>query len=250
MIYCSKCGKENLDSNEFCEYCGTPLKNIPPQTTNVNPQGTSTLSKQVNSTPTIVTVLLLIFMFPIGVIVMWIWPKWKKWVKILITLLALISVLLIFLGAALLDYRDAHLGGYPAGLLELESMTEKRNRDTTRISDLEVLESAIKIALTGGEIVLISTSSCTTCTSNKGTSAVDGKSGWVKFDIPAGKKGLARYLPSLPIDPSNTGEYVYYFESNPGGYEINAVLEDNTKMTSDRGTDSYFYEVGNDLNIR
>lgn len=46
----------------------------------------------VHSTPTsedtktIVTVLLLIFAFPIGLILMWAWTNWPKWVKVIITL--------------------------------------------------------------------------------------------------------------------------------------------------------------------
>lgn len=36
---------------------------------------------------TIVTILLVVFLYPVGVIVMWFWPKWPIWVKILLTLL-------------------------------------------------------------------------------------------------------------------------------------------------------------------
>lgn len=38
-----------------------------------------------NDTRTIVTVLLLIFVFPVGLIVMWVWPRWPGWVKLLIS---------------------------------------------------------------------------------------------------------------------------------------------------------------------
>lgn len=37
-------------------------------------------------TKTIVTVLVLLLAYPIGLIVMWAWPKWKAWIKILVTL--------------------------------------------------------------------------------------------------------------------------------------------------------------------
>lgn len=43
-------------------------------------QGTS------NDTKTIVTILLLIFIFPVGLILMWVWIKWKLWVKILVSI--------------------------------------------------------------------------------------------------------------------------------------------------------------------
>ncbi len=54
-----------------------------------------------NDTKTIVTVLLLIFVYPIGLIVMWVWPTWPRWIKWLITtpvilfFLALILILVI-----------------------------------------------------------------------------------------------------------------------------------------------------------
>jgi hypothetical protein len=47
-----------------------------------------------NDTKTLVTVLLLIFVFPIGFILMWVWAKWKLWVKIIVSL----PTLLLFLG--------------------------------------------------------------------------------------------------------------------------------------------------------
>lgn len=72
----------------------TPLPIQPataPQVLNQQPQ---------NNTPTIVTVLLLIFLPPIGVIVMWLWPKWKVWVKVLVTI---VPVLLMFVVGTLLS---------------------------------------------------------------------------------------------------------------------------------------------------
>ncbi|NMC36207.1 hypothetical protein GYA49_04130 [Candidatus Beckwithbacteria bacterium] len=49
---------------------------------------------------TLVTILLLIFVFPIGFIVMWAWPRWKTWVKLLVslpTILIFLFALFIFL---------------------------------------------------------------------------------------------------------------------------------------------------------
>ncbi|MDQ5951253.1 MAG: hypothetical protein QG639_530 [Patescibacteria group bacterium] len=37
-------------------------------------------------TKTLITVLLLIFVFPVGLIVMFFWPNWKWWVKLLVAL--------------------------------------------------------------------------------------------------------------------------------------------------------------------
>lgn len=46
------------------------------------PQQTQTGTS--NDTKTLVTVLLLIFLYPIGVIVMMLWTSWKLWVKLLV----------------------------------------------------------------------------------------------------------------------------------------------------------------------
>lgn len=44
-------------------------------------------------TRTIVTVLLLVFIYPVGVIVMWFWTHWAIWVKILLSVLVIIPIL-------------------------------------------------------------------------------------------------------------------------------------------------------------
>ena len=46
-------------------------------------------------TKTIVTVLLLIFAYPIGLIVAWVWPKWRWWVKLLISIPVVFFILAI-----------------------------------------------------------------------------------------------------------------------------------------------------------
>ena len=51
---------------------------------------------------TVVTVLLLIFVYPIGVIVSWFLPKWKLWVKLLVSLPLVLGFVMITLGIALL----------------------------------------------------------------------------------------------------------------------------------------------------
>ncbi len=51
---------------------------------------------------TVVTVLLLIFIYPIGVIVSWFLPKWKWWVKLLVSLPLVLGFVMITLGFALI----------------------------------------------------------------------------------------------------------------------------------------------------
>lgn len=41
-------------------------------------------------TRTIVTIVVLFFFSPVGIIIMWFWSKWKLWVKILLTFIFLI----------------------------------------------------------------------------------------------------------------------------------------------------------------
>lgn len=55
------------------------------------PQGTS------NDTKIIVTVILLVFFFPVGLILMWFWTKWPRWLKILLTV-PLILTIFLFMG--------------------------------------------------------------------------------------------------------------------------------------------------------
>ena len=145
----------------------------------------------------------------------------------------------------------ALLAGVLALVINPAQMLAK-GRDSKRLREMDTLQSALTVALTEQEIVLTDTSGCTTCTSASGTQAVDGTNGWIKFTIPAGKTGLSKYLPAVPVDPTNTTVYVYTFASTITGYEINAVMEstDNTtKMTTDGGNNAAAYEVGTSLTI-
>lgn len=47
-----------------------------------------------DNTSTIVTIILLVVMYPVGVILMWIWPKWSKLVKVLLTVPVVLGVVL------------------------------------------------------------------------------------------------------------------------------------------------------------
>ena len=128
----------------------------------------------------------------------------------------------------------------------------QRGRDTRRIEDMDALNKAIALALADGEIILTATGTCATCTSLSGSQALDGSAGWVKFDIPTGKVGLTKYIPTLPIDPLNTAPNVYTFGSTVDGYELNAVFEsaeNDAKMSTDGGSDLEVYEVGTSLTI-
>lgn len=57
-------------------------------------------------TKTIVTVLLLIFFFPIGLILMWFWTKWPTWVKVVVSLPIVLGAIAV-LSAVLLVAKSA-----------------------------------------------------------------------------------------------------------------------------------------------
>ena len=58
------------------------------------PNAASTVEKEHNNTPTIVTIIFLVLIPLVGIVLMWAWAKWPKWVKILITTLYALSIVL------------------------------------------------------------------------------------------------------------------------------------------------------------
>lgn len=162
----------------------------------------------------------------------------------LVEMLVVIAIIAILAGAVLLAINPV--------------ATMQKSRDTTRLNDMDALRSAINIALTEGEMTLIDMAAEeTSVTSGQD---VDGETGYVRYETPEGKTGLGRYIPALPLDPTNDAEtgLVYTFMSTVDGYEINCVLEypDNSvKMATDGGNNNPVngvggaYEVGTDLSL-
>lgn len=158
----------------------------------------------------------------------------------LVEMLVVIAIIAILAGAVLMAINPI--------------ATMRKSRDATRLSDMDSLRSAISIALTEGEMILIDMAAAETSVSSG--QAVDGATGWVRFTIPTDKTGLGRYIPALPLDPTNDATLatplVYTFQSTVDNFEINAVLEyaDNAiKMTTDGGNNANVYEVGTSLVI-
>jgi len=171
----------------------------------------------------------------------------------LIELLVVIAILAVLAVAVVLVLN-------PAELL-------KQGRDTTRISDLAALNSAI--ALYVADVRTTTWSNWTYCTAStsfwgngsctqSATTTVDG-TGWVpvKFtDISSGSP-LAR----LPLDPTNVSPYYYGFAASTtvGYFELDANME-STKYASggsadvetnskDGGNNGTLYEVGSSLTL-
>jgi prepilin-type N-terminal cleavage/methylation domain-containing protein len=150
----------------------------------------------------------------------------------------------------------------------------KQARDSTRISDLASVNSAVALYLTdvtGAGLGGANDASCATAgyrvslggqASPFGISAilagggaastsVDG-TGWVAVDFmnTTGGSPLGR----LPLDPTNNATYYYAYAcgstTQPLWYELDAKLE-STKyagyLTTDGGSTGSWYEVGNNL---
>ncbi len=141
----------------------------------------------------------------------------------------------------------------------------KQARDSTRISDLAAINSAI--ALYFADVApssMTASSTCTTgttfpggstCVTNAGT-GVTG-TGWVAINFSSISSGSP--LARLPLDPINTGSLYYAAKvsSTVGAYEINANMEsikyssttasEVVSATKDGGNVAGWYEVGSSL---
>ena len=193
----------------------------------------------------------------------------------LVELLIVIAILAVLATAAVLVLN-------PAELL-------KQARDSTSISDLSILNSAIGLYIADSTYSIslvcdatftpVATASTTynTFTKNETTgykkvsssTATDG-SGWVNINFKSISSGSP--LSRLPIDPINRGStisnpnptstqyfYAYICNGNKGTYELNANME-STKYKStgpsdvesdseDGGNNNDWYEIGSDLSL-
>jgi prepilin-type N-terminal cleavage/methylation domain-containing protein len=157
----------------------------------------------------------------------------------LIEMLVVIAIIAILAGAVLIAINPAE--------------TMRKSRDSTRLSDMDTLRSAINMALAEGEITLTNLDGVKR-DSGTFTQAADGINGYIVYTKvdPAGP-GLAKYIPALPKDPINDdGVHVYTFSSTASDYEINAILESTSnteKMLNDGGNDDAVFEVGTNLTL-
>lgn len=166
----------------------------------------------------------------------------------LIELLIVIAILAILATAVALVLN-------PAELL-------KQGRDSTRLSDLATLQSALALYLAdvaaptfGSDTAKCTagtagTAHCPLLSTVTAVTAVDG-TGWVDVDLTGISGGSP--LSRLPVDPTNTGILFYVFlgTSTPAlNFEINAELEsakfeDTQNLDAkDGGDDTGVYEIG------
>ena len=128
----------------------------------------------------------------------------------------------------------------------------EKSRDSSRISDLASISTAINLYLADNRD-LNSLTNSKVYESISGTRKNDG-TGWIPLNFTTITSGAP--LSVLPIDPKNNqaSGLFYRFGVNPASktYEIDCILEssENTaKQSSDGGNNNSRYEIGTDLTI-
>jgi type II secretory pathway pseudopilin PulG len=147
----------------------------------------------------------------------------------------------------------------------------RKTRDTQRINDIQVLDTALKTILATeinanlGEENIIYTSltdSSSTCGSYNLTplyapfsyrcsatpTDISGN-GWLSVNFTVSKIFI---ISSLPIDPLNNKDYFYAYQVKQGRYKLTARFEGKNnipKMANDGGFEPTLYEVGSNLFI-
>lgn len=200
-------------------------------------------NQSVPTWKTVITVLSLLFFFPLGVLFMFLWMKWPLWVKILLSAgVAVLFLIMIPILAAVVVIA--------INPLELT----RRGRDAARISDLASVQQAVNIAVenaTDPNALCYKTQAPCEGRSNStdlNVKNIDG-TGWIKVDLTKTK-----ILPTnlLPIDPVNSRELYYRYCSDGVNWEINIPLESQQtkgKVAEDKGDNPALYETGSDLTV-
>lgn len=198
---------------------------------------------------TILVILMLLFLFPVGVLLMFLWMRWPLWVKLVLSvgIMGLMLILIPILAAVVVIAINP---------LELT----RRGRDAARLSDLANIQDRMIIAQkqSTGQNWLCSDqiSPCEGKTTDPGASQLDGN-GWVKVNFT--KLGISMPVyetenqpDGLFIDPVNSDIYFYRYCSDGKEWELDAKLESSKfidKAQIDDGDDGVLYEVGTDLKL-
>lgn len=149
----------------------------------------------------------------------------------------------------------------------------RKSRDSKRINDLNLIDSALKTLLAtetnvnlGKENVIYislpdTNSNCSTynlpqvfspysyrCQTANNYLKIDGN-GWIPVNFTLGK---ILNLTSLPVDPLNNKDYFYSYQVKGRRYKLTARFESKSnipKMANDNGFEPTLYEVGSNLFI-
>ncbi len=212
---------------------------------------------------TIITILLLIFAYPIGLILTYVWTKWPKWLKILLTVPLVLAIIGIFF-AVLVGFTTYKAIKNPETakkigekIVESNPKLAERSRDAQRQLDLAQINQALVIAsqVSAAPLKLCGKTKAPCIeTSDKNPSKLLDGSGWIKVDLlnidNIALKMSLKELPELPLDPTNSEKFHYSYCSDGKNWEINAKLESEEgqdKALADGGDDAGLYEVGSGL---
>lgn len=132
----------------------------------------------------------------------------------------------------------------------------KRSRDAGRLSELASMRAAINVAVqeaTSSSAMVLCVGSTAPCngvsSDSSATSRKTDGNGWMKVNVSSTKSVS---LPTLPVDPLNSGVYVYRYASDGDTWEIDTTLESQQqsgKMATDGGNCDTKYEVGSNLTL-
>ncbi len=162
----------------------------------------------------------------------------NPWWLYLVLILPFISVIAILAAVVILAINPLNL--------------VRTSKDTTRLSDLAKLKTAIQIAQVQNPAISLCTGSIAPCKGDSKSSDLANRNvngtGWVKVDL--SQVELTPKLLILPIDPTNSLSYYYRYCFDGVGWELNAKLESSQnklRMQNDGGDDPSSYEIGTNL---
>lgn len=119
-------------------------------------------------------------------------------------------------------------------------------RDAKRLSDLGLLSQTIEQYVADNKNLppdMENTLRSSNITSGTASASQSNGTGWIPID-------LSGYTERLPVDPLNTGEFIYRYYRQGNVYKLDAKLEYySVKMqnVADGGTSNCHYEVGTGL---
>lgn len=177
-----------------------------------------TTSTQPQDTKSIITIIALLLIYPVGLLLAWFWTKWTLWVKILLSIPAVLSVLGIFFLTSFL------LRVNPKEIMQ----RAHRNDDQIRRTHIREIATAIReyyndngqfpVGITNEE-KYISSSYVNICA-----------------DL------VPKYLPTLPVDPTPVYDEIRNIKDCSGFYETGYMVHINEEgfvvvnARSDTGT--------------
>lgn len=144
----------------------------------------STNNEVSPDTKLIVTVLFLIFIYPVGLLLMWFWTPWKSWIKIILSLPVILVVLAVLMTIVLIAIN-------PRKQFDQANNAKRRADVNTILTTVGQYAADHKSNLAPLKLPAIASDIC------KGVDCAAGSVDFCSALVPT-------YLPALPVDPSLT----------------------------------------------